>query len=149
MIIEPLSSLILKKVVTLRIIGHHRTYRKRTKSPGFVGRRYDHSMCSFCFSRNLDPIGSSFRSNAFDKILTSRCPGEKGNSGGKRRKEKTFSDSIGIQKCKLLFARHSRSPRVLCVSITFCDSSVLRRTENIAVLQPIQTIESNLTINGE
>lgn len=34
------------------------------------------------------------------------------DSDGKRRKEETFADSIGIQKCKLLFARHSRSPRV-------------------------------------
>lgn len=48
-------------------------------------------MCFFAPTKISDRIGSSFRSNAFDKTLTSRCSaGEKNDEveGGERRKKK-------------------------------------------------------------
>lgn len=71
----------------------------------------------FCLSRNLDPIGSSFRSNVFDKTLTSRCFGKEWRSGKEGR---TFADDIGIQKCKLLSSKREVRKHSICVLITRC-----------------------------
>lgn len=52
--------------------------RKKDQIPDHRPAPRPRSMCFFAPTKISDPIGSSFRSNAFDKTLTSRCSsGEK------------------------------------------------------------------------
>lgn len=106
-------------------------------------------LCFFCFFRNLDRIGSSFRSNAFDKILTSRCSSKKGAT--EREGRRKLSPAVLIFRNANFYPRGIREVREysVCVSITRCIRRCYAEWDTIAILQPIQTMESNLAINGE
>lgn len=89
-------------------------------------------MCFFAPTKISDPIGSSFRSNAFDKTLTSRCSaGEKNDEveGGETRRKKNelslmvfrnanfYPEDVGAKSAearaheRIQYVRFDNSPR--------------------------------------